>query len=79
MFGVCPVRTKLNSHLPFDVVLQQVLIDRVKVVAAHVVVVVGHRVAELLAVGSIFHVVGLVAVLVVIVALMGQTDRQIGY
>lgn len=74
MFGVClvPVREDLNLHLPLDVVLQQVLINRVKVVAAHVVVVVGHCVAKLLAVGSVFHIVGLVAVVVVKVALTGQ-------
>lgn len=69
---------KLNSHLPFDVVLQQILIDRVKVIAAHVVVIVGHRVAELLSVGSVFYVVGLVAVVIVVVALKGeeQSVRQ---
>lgn len=47
------------------------MIDRVKVVAAHVVVVVGHR-AELLTVGRIFPVIGLVAIAVVVVALTGQ-------
>lgn len=69
---------KLNSHLPLDVVLQQVLIDSVKVIAAHVVVIVGHRVAELLSVGSVFHIVGLVAVVIVVVALKGekQSVRQ---
>ncbi len=66
------MREELNLHLPLDVVFQQVLVDGVKVVAAHVVVVVGHRVAELLAIGSVFHIVGLVAVVVVIVALTGQ-------
>ncbi len=59
---------ELHLHLPLDVILQQVLIHRVKVVAAHVVVVVGHRVAKLLAVWSVFHIIRLVAVLVVIVA-----------
>lgn len=48
------------------------MIDRVKVVAAHVVVVVGHRVAEFLTVGGIFPVIGLVAIAVVVVALTGQ-------
>lgn len=62
----------LSLHLPLDVVLQQVLIDGEKVVAAHVVVVVGHRVAELLSVRSVFHIVGLVAIVVVVLALMGQ-------
>lgn len=60
----------LNSHLSLDVVLQNIVIDRVMIVAAHVVVVVGHRVAELLAVGGIFPIIGLVAV--VVVALAGQ-------
>lgn len=67
-----PVRKNLNLHLPLDVVLQQVLIDGVQVVAAHVVVVVSHCVAELLAIGPIFHIVGLVAVVVIIVTLTGQ-------
>lgn len=48
------------------------MIDRVKIVAAHVVVVVGHRAAELLTVGGILPVIGLVAIAVVIVALTGQ-------
>lgn len=74
MLGACliPVRVDLNLHLSLYVVLQQVLIDRAKVVAAHVVVVVGHCVAKLLAVGSVLYIVGLVAVVVVIVALTGQ-------
>lgn len=74
MFGACliPVRVDLNLHLSLYVVLQQVLIDRAKVVAAHVIVVVGHCVAKLLAVGSVLYIVGLVAVVVVIVALTGQ-------
>lgn len=46
------------------------MIDRVQIVAAHVVVVVGHRAAELLTVGGIFPIIGLVAV--VIVTLTGQ-------
>lgn len=54
--------------MSLDVVLQQVLVHRVQVVAAHVVVVVGHRVAELLSIGAVFHIVGLVAVVIVIVA-----------
>lgn len=49
-----------------------VVVHGEKVVAAHVVVVVGHCVAKLLAAGTVFHVVGLVAVMVVIVALKGQ-------
>lgn len=57
-----------NLHLPLDVVLEQVLVHRVKVVAAHVVVVVGDCVGELLAIRSIFHIVRLVAVVVVKVA-----------
>lgn len=65
----------LDVHLPLDVILQQVLIHGVKVVAAHVVVVVGHRVGKLLAVGSVFHIVGLVAVVVVKVALKGEKKR----
>lgn len=48
------------------------MIDRVKVVAAHVVVVVGHRAVELLTVGGIFPIIGLVVIAVVAVALMGQ-------
>lgn len=68
----------LDSHLPLDVVLQQVLINREEVIAAHVVVVVGHCVAKLLAVGSIFHIVGLVAVVVVIVTLTGQKNKLAG-
>lgn len=61
-------RWKHNLHLPLDVVLQQVLVHGVKVVTAHVVVVVGHCVGELLAVRPVFHVIGLVAVVVVKVA-----------
>lgn len=48
------------------------MIDRVKIIAAHVVVVVGHRAIELLTVGGIFPVIGLVAIAVVVVALTGQ-------
>lgn len=66
-----PAGEKLNLHLPLDVVLQQVLVHRVKFGAAHVVIVVGDSVAVLLSVGSVFHVVGLVAVVVVIVAFTG--------
>lgn len=66
--------SSVNLHLPLDVVLQEALVHRVKVAAAHVVVVVGHRVAELLPVGSILHVVGLVAVVVVVVAWGGQRE-----
>lgn len=62
----------LNSHLSFDVVFQNIVINWVKIVAAHVVVVVGHRVAELLTVGGIFSFIGLVAIAVVVVALTGQ-------
>lgn len=62
----------LSLHLPLDVVLQQVLIDGEKVVATHVVVVVGHRVAKLLSVRAVFHIVGLVAIVVVVLALKGQ-------
>lgn len=78
MFGTCliPVRVDLNLHLSLYVVLQQVLIDRAKVAAAHVVVVVGHCVAKLLAVGSVLYIVGLVAVVVVIVALTGQKQSD---
>lgn len=72
VFCLVLVIEEMNLHLSLDVVLQQVLIDGVKVVAAHVVVVVGNCVAELLGVGSVFHIVGLVAVVVVIVALTGQ-------
>lgn len=48
------------------------MIHRVKIVAAHVVVVVGHRAAELLTIGRIFPVIGFVAIDVVVVALRGQ-------
>lgn len=65
-----------NSHLPLDVVLQQVLIDGVQVAAAHVVVVVGHRVAELLTIGPVFHIVGLVAVVVIVVTLIEQKQKR---
>lgn len=61
-----------NSHLSLDVVFQNIVIDGVKIVAAHVVVVVGHRVAELLAVGGIFSIIRLVAVAVVVVALTAE-------
>lgn len=64
MFPALDTRS-VNSHLPLDVVLQQVLVNGEKVIAAHVVVVVGHRVAELLAVRSVFHIIRLVAVAVV--------------
>lgn len=64
-----------NLHLPLDVVLQQVLVNRVKVIAAHVVVVVGHCVGELLAIRPVFHVIGLVAVVVVKVA-FGREERS---
>lgn len=50
-------RKTQNPHLPLDVVLEQVLVHRVQVIAAHVVVVVGHGVAELLPVGTVFHIV----------------------
>lgn len=66
----------LDVHLPLDVILQQVLIHGVKVVAAHVVVVVGHRVGKLLAVGAVFHVVGLVAIAVVKVALKTEGKKR---
>lgn len=56
-----------DSHLPLDVVLEQVVVDGVHVVAAHVVVVVGHRAVELLSVGAVLRVIGLVAIVVVIV------------
>lgn len=64
----------LSSHLPLDVVLQHVLVHRVKVTAAHVVIVVGRCVAELLTVGPIFQIIGLVAVVVVKVALTKQKN-----
>lgn len=66
----------LDVHLPLDVILKQVLIHGVKVVAAHVVVVVGHRVGKLLAVRSVFHIVGLVAVVVVKVALKREEKKN---
>lgn len=68
--GMFAKERDLNSHLSLDVVFQNIVINRVKIVAAHVVVVVGHRVAELLAV--IFSIIGLVAVAVVVVALTGK-------
>lgn len=74
-FYVLAKEKDLNSHLSLDVVFQNIVIDWVKIVAAHVVVVVGHRVAELLAVGGIFSIIRLVAIAVVIVALIGkETD-----
>lgn len=63
-----------NSHLPLDVVLQHVLVHSVKVTAAHVVIVVGRCVAELLTVGPVFQIIGLVAVVVVKVALTEQKN-----
>lgn len=66
----------LDVHLPLDVILQQVLIHGVEVVAAHVVVVVGHRVGKLLAVGSVFHIVGLVAIVVVKMALKPEGKKK---
>lgn len=63
---------KPNLHLPLDVVFQQVLIHRVQVIAAHVVVVVGDGAVILLAVRSVFCIVGLVAVVVIIVTFTGK-------
>lgn len=57
-----------SSHLPLDVVLEQVLVHRIQFAAAHVVVVVGGRVAEFLPVEAVFRVVRLVALVVVVVA-----------
>lgn len=68
---------ELNLHLPLDVVLQQVLVHRVQIVAAHVVVVVGDRVAVFLAVRSVFSIVGLVVVVVIIVTFAGE--KQTGF
>lgn len=64
---------KLNLHLPLDVVLQQVLIHRVQIVAAHVVVVVGDRAVILLAI-RVFCIIGLVAVVVIIVTFTREKE-----
>ena len=64
-----------HSHLPLDVVLEQVVVHGVELRAAHVVVVVGDGAVELLAVGAVLPLVGLVAVVVVIVTCGGGMDR----
>lgn len=73
---MCACVCVLDVHLPLDVILQQVLIHGVKVVAAHVVVIVCHRVGKLLAVGPVFHIVGLVAIVVVKVALKREAKKE---
>lgn len=70
-----PLPSELDSHLSLDVVLQQVLVHRVQLSAAHVVVVVRDGVAKLLAVGAVLPVVGLVGVVVVVVTFQNGEPR----